>query len=104
VSAETFIRLFPVSQLPPGGGIPVEVEGRQVAVFNAAGVFYAVDNECPHKGGPLAEGVLTKTVVTCPLHRWQFDVRDGRNPVNPALCVRQYPVEIRGGDVWIDPN
>lgn len=104
VTNDRFIRLAACADVPPGGGVPIDVSGRIIALFNVDGVFHAVDNECPHKGGSLAEGALQGTNIVCPLHRWQFSLVDGRNPVSRDLCVRSYPLEIRGGDVWIDPN
>ena len=98
----SFIRAVSVADVPPGGGVPVEINGRLIAVFNVDGRFLAIDNECPHRGASLADGALTGTVVTCPLHRWQFDLRDGKNPVSQDLAVRTYAVELRDGAVWVE--
>jgi nitrite reductase/ring-hydroxylating ferredoxin subunit len=102
VSASRLVRLFPVSDLPPGGGMPVEVEDRLIAVFNVDGVFHAIDNECPHRGGSLADGALLGGRVVCPLHHWVFDLATGRNPVNPELGVRHYPTRVKDGAVWLE--
>jgi nitrite reductase/ring-hydroxylating ferredoxin subunit len=102
VTTSRFIRALGVADLPPGGGTPVEIEGRLLAIFNVDGQFHAIDNECPHRGASLADGALSGPVLTCPLHRWQFDLRDGKNPLTPDLGVRLYAVEVRDGAVWID--
>jgi NAD(P)H-dependent nitrite reductase small subunit len=104
MTPDSYVRVLSISELPPGGGVPVEAAGKLIAVFNVDGAFHAIDNECPHKGASLADGALTGSTVTCPMHRWQFRLEDGRNPVNPELCVRRFPVEIRDGAVWVDPN
>lgn len=82
--------------------MPVEVDGRLIAVFNVGGEFLAIDNECPHRGGALADGALAGTIITCPLHRWQFDLRDGKSPLSSDLAVRRYPTAVRDGAVWVD--
>ncbi len=97
-----YIRLLSVIDLPPGGGLPATVGDRQLAVFNVDGVFHAIDNECPHRGGSLVDGALVGESVVCPLHRWQFSLADGRNIANAASSVRRYPVEVRDGGVWVD--
>jgi 3-phenylpropionate/trans-cinnamate dioxygenase ferredoxin subunit len=52
-------------------------EGRELALYNVNGEFYATENFCPHKGAPLADGILCEHVIECSLHGWQFDVRSG---------------------------
>src|SRR5262245_35515830 len=101
MNSDGYTRLFSIADLPPGGGVPVEVGGKLIAVFNLGGSFYAIDNECPHKGASLADGALLETRIVCPMHRWQFDLKTGQNPINPELRVRRYPVEVREGDVWV---
>jgi nitrite reductase/ring-hydroxylating ferredoxin subunit len=82
------------ASIPEGGARVVPVgEDLEVAVFRVAGAFYAIDNRCPHKGGPLARGSLDGAVVTCPWHAFTVDVRTGRCPRNPGLRVRTFAVE-----------
>ena len=64
--------------VPEGKGKTFEIDGKKVAVFKVEGNFYAVNDTCIHKGGPLGEGYLNDTVVTCPWHGWQFDVASGK--------------------------
>ena len=88
------------SEVPPGTGRVVVALGRVLAVFNLEGSFHAVDNSCPHRGGPLGEGFLKGCVVTCPWHGWQFDVRSGISPLNPRHAVRCVPVEVEGENLF----
>ena len=68
------IKVVEVSDFYPGEGKTVQVGERELALFNVAGKFHCVDNVCPHRGGPLGEGTLEGSVVTCPWHGWRFDV------------------------------
>jgi nitrite reductase (NADH) small subunit/3-phenylpropionate/trans-cinnamate dioxygenase ferredoxin subunit len=97
-----FRRVLLASDLPPGGGFPADVGNHSIAVFNVDGRFFAIDNVCPHRGGPLSDGALRGTIVSCPLHHWQFDVTSGRNPMTGDLNVRSFPVEVRDGWIFVD--
>ena len=88
------------SDVPPGTGKVVAVRGRVLALFNLGGDFHAIDNTCPHRGGPLGEGVLEGTVVACPWHGWEFDVCSGKSPRQPTLSVRPVSLEIRGEEIF----
>ncbi len=91
-----------VGELAAGQAKVVEAGGRAVAVFNCDGTYYAIDNTCLHRGGPLGEGELDGTIVTCPWHGWQFDVRTGANAVNPAMKVGCYPVTVVGTSLLVE--
>jgi nitrite reductase/ring-hydroxylating ferredoxin subunit len=96
-----FIRVARAAELPPGSSIEVEVAGRVVALFNVGGKIHAISGICPHAGGPLGEGTLDGTVVTCPWHGWQFDVSTGQNLRSPSLVQERYQVKIEDGDVLV---
>jgi nitrite reductase/ring-hydroxylating ferredoxin subunit len=96
------IRIGTLGDLADGTGRVIEAEGRSVAVFHAAGAYYAIDNACAHRGGPLGEGDLEGTVVTCPWHAWRWDVRTGQHVNNPAVKVACYPVTVENGAVFVD--
>ena len=67
-----------VEDLPHGSSKTVEFpEGRELALYNVNGEFYATENFCPHKGAPLADGTLCEHIIECDWHGWQFDVRTG---------------------------
>src|SRR3972149_1417214 len=81
----------------------VEAGGRAIALFRREEGWYAIDNTCPHRGCPLAEGEVEKFLVTCPCHGSQFDIRTGAGGVLPALApVRPYRVVVQGEDVQIE--
>jgi nitrite reductase/ring-hydroxylating ferredoxin subunit len=85
------------------GGRLVEVAGRNIAVFNVDGKLYAIDNDCTHVGGPLAEGFVSGEIVTCPWHAAQFDLRTGQVLDGPASeNVHVYPVRISGDEVELE--
>ena len=96
-----FVTVATVEEIPPGTGRTVEVQGVWIALFNVDGSFYAVDNTCPHAGGPLGEGHLEGHVVECPWHGWQFNVQTGERPENPNITVACCPVRIEGNQVQV---
>jgi nitrite reductase (NADH) small subunit/3-phenylpropionate/trans-cinnamate dioxygenase ferredoxin subunit len=91
-----------VSELPEGQGKTVEVAGRALALFNVGGKFFALDNTCPHRGGPLGDGPLMGATVTCPWHGWQFDCTTGKSTRNPAVGVACIPTSVEGSTVYVE--
>jgi len=98
---DEFVRVIGTTDLQPGHGIVAEVKGKTLAVFNVDGVFHAIDNTCIHRGGPLGEGEIEGTIVTCPWHGWQYDVTTGTCVANPAAKVERYNVQVDGTDVKV---
>lgn len=96
-----FVRVTGTGDVKPGQAIVAEVNGKTLAVFNVDGMFYAIDNTCIHRGGPLGEGDLEGDVVTCPWHGWQFNVRTGECVKNPSATVGLYQVKVEGNDVKV---
>jgi len=96
-----FVRVAATGDIPTGQAKTVEVDGKQIAVFNCEGTFYAIDNTCKHRGGPLAEGELEGTTVTCPWHGWTYDVTSGVSPDDPDCAVARYDVRVEGDDVML---
>ena len=94
------LRIASRDEVPPGSGKVVVAGGRVLALFNVEGEFYAVDNSCPHRGGPLGEGHLQGKVVTCPWHGWQFDLTCGVSPLNPRHTIRCIRLETEGNDLF----
>ena len=89
--------------LPPGAAISVEVAGEPVALFNIDGTYYAIGDTCTHSGGPLCEGEVDGTVVTCPWHGATFDVCTGAALGPPADDgVASYRVEVNEDDIRIE--
>jgi len=96
-----FVKVAQVSDLQPGAGKVVMVKDRAIALFNVDGTFYAIDNICLHRGGPLGEGELEGCVVTCPWHGWQYDVKTGMSETNPAIKVKTYEVKTEDSAVMV---
>jgi len=71
-----------------------------VALFNVAGSFYATADACAHRGGPLSEGDLAGTTVTCPWHAWSYDVTLG-SATHQAASVKSFPIKVEGDDVLV---
>jgi 3-phenylpropionate/trans-cinnamate dioxygenase ferredoxin component len=89
-----------VEDVPPGRGATVELDsGKELALYNVGGTFHAIENFCPHRGAPLADGQLCGHTVECDWHGWRFDVRSGACLTNPAQPVEVYEVVIEDG--WI---
>jgi 3-phenylpropionate/trans-cinnamate dioxygenase ferredoxin component len=95
-----FVKAAAAADVKPGTATCVEVNGKPIALFNVDGTFYATDNTCAHLGGPLGEGELEGTVITCPWHNWQYDVRTGES-ITDDLKVDTYQVKVEGGDVLV---
>ncbi len=99
----TRVEVCKLDDLPLGLGRAFAVGGRRLAVFrDRGGEVYAVAAQCPHKAGPLADGMLVNGQVVCPLHAARFDGRTGECD-QPGLCgqVQAYPAEVRDGAVVV---
>lgn len=96
-------RVCAVEDVPPGEGRAVALGERRVALFNASGGWYALDALCPHRGGPLADGILADRAVICPLHERRFDLDSGAS-LDGEEGVACYRVELRGGSVFVGPR
>ena len=99
--AEKLVKVGTTAEIPPGYGKVMQAGGRLIALFNVDGSFYAIDNDCPHRGGPLAEGSLRGTVVSCPWHLWRYDVTSGACLSNPFGDVQSYPLRVSDGHIWV---
>jgi nitrite reductase (NADH) small subunit len=87
------ITLGPVDDIPVGQGRAYAVEGRQIAVFRLRdGSLRALDAVCPHRGGPLADGLTDADVVVCPLHSFTYDLKSGTEVAHGGVGVTAYPV------------
>ena len=96
------VKIAALDDVPAGQGRTVEAAGKTLAIFNVDGTYYAIDNTCGHRGGPLGEGDLEDRVVTCPWHAWQWDVTTGANVNNPAVKVACFAVTVEQGAIFID--
>ena len=98
-----YMKVAKTTEIEPGQARLVDVNGRSIALFNVDGQFFALDNTCTHKGGPLAEGEISGHEVTCPWHGAMFDVRTGEVVGPPAhRAVVRYGVRVTGTDVEVE--
>jgi nitrite reductase (NADH) small subunit len=92
-----------LSDIPAQGARLVKTAAGCVAVFRTADdQVFAIDDTCPHKGGPLSEGIVHGTQVTCPLHNWVFDLNTGMAQGADEGSVKTHPVRVEGGRIWLD--
>ncbi len=92
-----------VQEVPPGSALLVEAAGQEIALFNVGGEIFAIDNTCPHSGGPLAEGDVEGVFVTCPRHGSIFNIKTGEVLGPPAMeGVATYGVRVTEHDIEID--
>jgi nitrite reductase (NADH) small subunit len=99
-----WVRIARCESIPLREGRSVEIGGRTIAIFNLGERFLAVDNRCPHKGGPLAEGIVSGTTVVCPLHAWKVDVETGavKNIASPVPCIKTFPTRVEAGVILVE--
>lgn len=99
-----FVKVANKSDLESGGGLVVEVDGRPIAVFNVNGEYFALDNTCIHRGGPLGEGFVdtANCTVQCPWHGWIYSLKSGEATFNPGTKVERFDVVVEGDDIKVD--
>lgn len=97
------VKIANVKDVPEGGCIGVDTpDGRAVALFNVDGGIFALDGVCPHAGGPIGEGTMEGSVVTCPWHGYSFDVETGACENHPEAVATCYKVSVQGEDILLD--
>jgi NAD(P)H-dependent nitrite reductase small subunit len=99
--SDEFVTVAHVNDVAPGTGKAVVVGSREIALFNVGGRFYALENTCPHQGGPLADGWIDGAEVTCPWHAWTFRLADGGMTLGDYARVDAFEVRIDGEAVLV---
>jgi nitrite reductase (NADH) small subunit len=89
------------SELAAGQAKNVTLEGKEIALYNVEGTFYATDNTCLHAAGPLGEGTLDKETITCPLHGWQYNVTTGKHAFSEQK-LQTYEVKKENGEIQVN--
>lgn len=98
-----FIKVAKSTEIAAGCAKAVDVQGKKIAVFNLDGSFYAIDDGCTHAGGPLSQGAIEGTNVTCPWHGAIFDITSGQNLKAPAARpVGKYNLRVVGEDIEVE--
>ena len=104
VERASLVEACSLDQLATDRCVLVRLAGRQVGLVLHGGQPVALVNDCPHFGGPLAQGAIsvTRGEIICPWHRFRFDLGTGRSVTNPAMVAPLLPTEVRGDRVWVD--
>ena len=98
-----FVNAAKSDEIAPGQSKMVELNGKKIAIFNVEGAFYAIDDTCTHRSGPLSEGAVSGTTVTCPWHGAQYDLKTGGVLSPPApQGVASYKVVVEGDDISVE--
>jgi nitrite reductase (NADH) small subunit len=98
----TWIPIGNLSDIPRRGARCVETPEGKIAVFRTADDrVFAIDDHCPHKGGPLSQGIVHGAAVTCPLHNWVISLETGKALGADEGCVRTIPVKVEGDTLFI---
>ena len=98
-----WVRIAYCRDIPLREGRAVRVGSSEIAIFNLGDRFLAVENRCPHKGGPLADGIVSGATVVCPLHAWKMSLETGKGVGGPSAssCVGTFRTRVEDGIVWL---
>jgi nitrite reductase (NADH) small subunit len=100
VGERRWISLGSLEKIPLGQGLCFNLDGQEIAVFRQRdGHLFATQNRCPHRQGPLSEGLIGAGKVICPLHTKKFDLATGQGP--EGMCLKTYPVREVNGEVLL---
>ena len=99
----SWIRITNAENVPLREGRAVKLGNKEIAIFNLGHKFLAIDNRCPHQGGPLADGIVSGDSVVCPLHQWKICLSSGAvmRPQDQQACLRSFPVDVVDGVVMV---
>jgi nitrite reductase (NADH) small subunit len=102
VRAMRWIRICRLEDIPQLGARVVKSATGDIAVFrNAEDEVFALADKCPHKGGPLSQGIVFGRKVACPLHNWNIQLEDGQAVAPDVGCAKHYAVKVEGGDIFL---
>jgi nitrite reductase (NADH) small subunit len=97
-----WIRVTTTESVPRREGRAVSLRGRELAIFNLGDRFLAIENRCPHQGGPLADGIVSGCAVVCPLHAWRVRLDSGEvERPGGSACVRTFATRVEGDVVMV---
>jgi nitrite reductase (NADH) small subunit len=98
-----FIKLAAESDLPPSNEAKEFPCGEKIiCIANVNGSYSAMDNVCPHRGGPLGQGMIENGKVVCPWHAWAWDPKTGATEFDSSMKVQIYPMKVENGDVMVE--
>jgi nitrite reductase (NADH) small subunit len=95
--------ILDINDIPKLGARVVRYGDLAIAVFRTAdNEVFALEDRCPHKGGPLSQGIVHGTRVTCPMHSWNIELDSGCAVAPDRGCAREFPVKLEEGRVWVN--
>jgi nitrite reductase (NADH) small subunit len=102
--SKRWTRIAYCHDIPLREGRAVKVGDREIAIFNLGDRFLAVDNRCPHKGGPLADGIVSGASVVCPLHAWKISLEtgEGADSASASSCVETFRTRVEHGVIFLE--
>ncbi|MES9838113.1 MAG: nitrite reductase small subunit NirD [gamma proteobacterium symbiont of Ctena orbiculata] len=100
-----WIEIASLNDIPRLGARVVKTDTVEIAVFRTAGdEVFALKDECPHRKGPLSQGIVHGNTVTCPLHNWKIDLASGEARAPDEGCTRSYPIKVVDGRIYLGLN
>ncbi|MEI8199175.1 MAG: Rieske 2Fe-2S domain-containing protein [Eubacteriales bacterium] len=104
-----YVKVARTSEIAVGSKQKITVEAKEILLTNIAGLYYAINNKCPHLGGSLYDGNLESDMIVCPRHGSAFNVKTGKNVRDAKILfakfkvkdAQTYPVKIEGADILI---
>ena len=97
-----WIAIAKLEEIPRLGARVIKSDTMDIALFRTANdQVFAMQDRCPHKGGPLSQGIVHGTSVTCPLHNWKIDLASGEALGPDQGCVQTYEVKVEAGTVYL---
>lgn len=104
-----YVKVARIGDLAPGSKKKIDLDGKVILLVNLDGLYYAIDNKCPHMGGSLYDGILESDVIVCPRHGAAFHVKTGKNVCDAKIAfikmkvndVQSMPVKVEGEDVLV---
>jgi len=94
-----WVSIAATDAVPLREGRAVQIAGHEIAVFNLGNRFLAIESKCPHRGGPLADGIISGNSVVCPLHAWKIDLVSGEvlNQTAAPQCIKTFATRVEDG-------
>jgi nitrite reductase (NADH) small subunit len=103
INEKAWIDIGAASEIPKRGARVVRTPFGPIALFlTADGSFFAIEDRCPHRGGPLSQGIVHGNAVTCPLHNWVISLETGEALGADVGCVKRLPLRVEAGRILID--
>jgi nitrite reductase/ring-hydroxylating ferredoxin subunit len=104
VTAERWIPVVALAAVRDGDVVAVEADGVAMVVAREGDALYALQRRCLHRGGDLADGIISRGHVICPNHGWRFSAATGYNDQASDVCLTRYAVRVVGDQIEVDPT